>query len=330
MDKGRLKKREPSYGEGEHWGVDPQDVRRHARRMREARASGPLGRFFRIAALVLLAVGAFAVFWNFDTLRDLRFDSSRLASLFRGDTPRGARQEPGGEPGTEVVEDSGVAGVNMPTSIDGEPADPSPPAGEPPADERAASPPATAAETPARDSTAPAAGGAPAPQARTPADTPAPSDTPAPRSTTEGGPAAAAADPPASPPPAPRVPEPEPEPAAPPTPETLGFGLNVMHVSEADASAAVLVLRDGGRREVSPFTWWTRDGTATAGSDFARLEPRVERFTRGEQNRTIYVPIVGDRSTEGPETFYVRVVAGESRNEGGPIAEIEIVIDDDD
>ena len=31
-----------------------------------------------------------------------------------------------------------------------------------------------------------------------------------------------------------------------------------------------------------------------------------------------------------PEIFYVRVVAGESRNEDGPIAEIEIVIDDDD
>lgn len=315
MDRGRPKKREPVYGEGEHWGVDPQDVRRHARRMREAKAIGPLGRFFRIAALVLLAAAAFAIFWNRETLKNVRFDASQLTSLFRGETPRGARETPG-EPGTEVVEDSGVAGVRLPTSLDGETPEPTPDAAAaPPANE----PAPRAAETP----TPP-----PAPSAAAPsADEPSPATT-QPPATREEDAAVAAADTPASEPR--RVPEPEPEPELPPAPETLGFGLSVMHVSEADASAAVLVLRDGGRREVSPFTWWTVDGTATAGSDFARLEPRVERFARGEQNRTIYVPIVGDRSAEGPEIFYVRVVAGESRNEDGPIAEIEVVIDDDD
>jgi len=317
MDKGRPKKREPIYGEGEHWGVDPQDVRRHARRMREAKTVGPLGKFFRVAAAALVVAGAIAVFLNLDTLRNLRFDSSRVTDLFRGDTPRAARETPGGEPGTEVVGDSGVAGVDMPTSLDGgAPAADS--SDDAPANERAAEPTPRAgsaasstSEPPSAE--APAGAADPPPAAR---ESPEPADR---------EPAVAAADPPRSAPP-PREPEPE----APPTPETLGFGLNVMHVSEADASAAVLVLRDGGRREVSPFTWWTVDGTAAAGSDFARLEPRVERFARGEQNRTIYVPIVGDRSVEGPEIFYVRVVAGESRNEDGPIAEIEVVIDDDD
>lgn len=311
MDRGRPKKREPVYGEGEHWGVDPQDVRRHARRMRQAKEVGPLGRFFRIAVLALLAVAAFAIFWNRETLQNVRFDFSRLTSLFRGDTPRGARETPG-EPGTEVVEDSGVAGVRLPTSLDGETPEPNPDAAAP------------ANETASRDA-------APAPSADAPrAGTQAPAAA-EPPAATEPAPAVAAADAPASEPrPLIPVPEPEPEPELPPTPETLGFGLDVMHVSEADASAAVLVLRDGGRREVSPFTWWTVDGTASAGSDFARLEPRVERFARGEQNRTIYVPIVGDRSAEGPENFYVRVVAGESRNEDGPIAEIEVIIDDDD
>ena len=84
-----------------------------------------------------------------------------------------------------------------------------------------------------------------------------------------------------------------------------------MSVSEADASAAVLVLRDGGRRGVSSFTWWTTDGTANAGADFARLERRVERFGIGEQNRTLHVPIVGTAG-EGPENFVVHVVAGET------------------
>jgi hypothetical protein len=118
-------------------------------------------------------------------------------------------------------------------------------------------------------------------------------------------------------------------PEGPPTPETFGFGLGTMNVSEADASAAVLILRDGGRRGVSFVTWWTTDGTASAGTDFARLEPRVERFSVGEQNRTIHVPIVGDRNVEGPESFYVQVAPGESAT-AEPVAKIEVVIVDDD
>jgi hypothetical protein len=114
-------------------------------------------------------------------------------------------------------------------------------------------------------------------------------------------------------------------------PETIGFGLEVMTVSEADASAAVLVLRDGGRRGVSAFTWWTTDGTARAGVDFARLDRRVERFRAGEQNRTLHVPIIGDRSAEGPETFFVHVVAGENADApGAQVARIQVIINDDD
>jgi hypothetical protein len=296
MDKRRPRKQEPVYGEGEHWGVDPLDVRRHARRLREAKQVGPLGKLARFAAVALLVAGAIGVFLNLDTLRQVRFDSSRITDLFRGDTPRGARATPGAEPGTEVVEDTTIAGVSMPTSLDGEA-----PAAEPQAAEAPA--PQPAAQSPQ-----------PAPAA--PAEEPSPTELTADR-----------AD---APPAAPVVPPPPPEPELPPTPETLGFGLEVMTVSESDATAAVVVLRDGGRRGVSPFTWWTVDGTATAGSDFARLEPRVERFSVGEQNKTIYIPIVGDRAVEGPESFYVRVVPGESRDTDAPIAEIEVVILDDD
>jgi hypothetical protein len=124
-------------------------------------------------------------------------------------------------------------------------------------------------------------------------------------------------------------PPPPPEPEEPPRPETFGFGLEVMNVSEADASARVLVLRDGGRRGVSSITWWTTDGTAHAGSDFARLERRTEQFSAGQQNRTLLVPIIGDRNREGPENFFVHVAVGESANEE-PVAEIEILIADDD
>jgi hypothetical protein len=80
---------------------------------------------------------------------------------------------------------------------------------------------------------------------------------------------------------------------------------------------------------VSAFTWCTTDGTARAGVDFARLDPRVERFRTGEQNRTLHIPIIGDRSAEGPETFYVHVVAGENADASGA-TRIEVIINDDD
>ena len=76
--------------------------------------------------------------------------------------------------------------------------------------------------------------------------------------------------------------------------------------------------------------WWTTDGTATAGSDFARLEPRVERFGAGEQNRTLHVPIVGDRNVEGSENFYVHVAVGDWGRAVDPVGQIEVVITDDD
>jgi len=138
---------------------------------------------------------------------------------------------------------------------------------------------------------------------------------------------AASAEPPATetaPPPA-AAPEP------PPGPETFKFGLNRVDVSEADASAAVIVLRSGGRRAASSVTWSTRDGTATAGVDYASLGAVVERFAAGEQNRTIRIPIVGDRNVEGPETFYVTLAASESAAAAAePLQQLEVVINDDD
>jgi hypothetical protein len=291
MNHRRPRKNEPNLDSGEHWGLDPQEVRRHARRIRQAQDVGPLGKLMRAVAVVVVLAGAFLVAWNFDTLRQARFDFSAVADLFsRDDAPAGAR--PGEEPGTEVIADSSIAGgVSLPTSIEKEPAP------EPAAEEASAN-------------DAPVAAG-PAPP---PAEAPAAAE-PTPEVT------GAAEEPPRVPPP--------PEPERPVRPETIGFGLEVMNVSEADASAAVLVLRDGGRRQVSLFTWWTTGERAIAGADFARLDRRVERFGAGEQNRTIHVPIVGDRAVEGPENLYVHIAAGDSMT-APEVAKIEIVIVDDD
>jgi hypothetical protein len=287
MDERKRKKSAPNPA-GEYWGLDPQDVRAHARRMREAKSVGPLGRFFRLGAVALLLAAAFAVYWNFETLRQFQFDFTEVKAAFENAADDVAEAGRGGEPGTEVVGDSGIAGVSMPTTIKGE--EPEPEDAAAPTDQVAATEPIAAAAPPA--------------------ETEAPS-----RETV------AEREEPAPPPP--------PEPEEPATPEQFGFGLEVMNVSEANASARVLVLRDGGRRGVSFITWWTTNGTASAGSDFARLEPRTERFAAGEQNRTLLVPIIGDRHAEGPETFFVHIAVGQSAD-AKPVAQIEVVIDDDD
>lgn len=301
MDKRKTKRTEPNLGGegsgGELWGVDPLDVRRHARRMREARAVKPLGKFFRIGAIVLVLAGAVAIYWNRYSLQYMRFDLSRVTGLFAGEDAPGAARD--GELGTEVVEDSTIAGaVNLPSAIGGAPSEADAPAVAVPADESIA--------------------GEPEPTQAAPPPAPAASS-----ARTEAPPVAAPAPAPPAPPPAPVVEEPV-------GPEMFGFGLERMEVSESSASAAVLVLRDGGRRGASSITWWTTDGTATAGSDFARLEPRVERFGVGEQNRTLFVPIVGDRNVEGPENFEVHIAVGDSGRAVDEVARIQVVITDDD
>jgi hypothetical protein len=119
-------------------------------------------------------------------------------------------------------------------------------------------------------------------------------------------------------------------PAAPPTPERFAFGVSVNFVSEGDAAAAVLVVRNGGNRGVSEITWWTSAGTASAGVDYADLGTVVEKFAAGQQNRTIRIPIVGDRVVEGPETFYVHLATSEGEVASSEQGQTEVVINDDD
>ena len=118
--------------------------------------------------------------------------------------------------------------------------------------------------------------------------------------------------------------------AAPAQPETFEFAVAVTTVSESAPAAAVLILRNGGDRGASSVTWWTSAGTATAGLDYADLGRVVERFPRGAQNRTLRVPIVGDRVAEEPETFYVYFAPGEDPGDAADAPRVEVVIEDDD
>ena len=76
--------------------------------------------------------------------------------------------------------------------------------------------------------------------------------------------------------------------------------------------------------------WWTTDGTATAGTDYADRGRVTERFAVGEQNRTILIPLVGDRNVEGPENFYVHVAPGDAEADLDRAEQLEVVLNDDD
>ena len=127
------------------------------------------------------------------------------------------------------------------------------------------------------------------------------------------------------------VPSPPAPPPAPATPESFELEPRTISVSERAPGAAVILRRRGGDLGESSVTWWTSDGTALAGDDYADLGTMIEKFGAGETTRTIHIPIVGDSTAEGAESFYVNL--GERERPDGsaePAPQLEIVIQDDD
>jgi hypothetical protein len=195
-----------------------------------------------------------------------------------------------GAPGTEKVESSPILGAVAPTSVSAHDL------------ER----PLEVAKAEAHATPAPAPRQAPASESALAAPS-------APAEQSVAAPTASAVEPP----------------PAPPQPETIAFALPKFTVSERDASAAVLVVRNGGNRGPSSFTWWTSDGTAKAGSDYVDLGKVVVKFAAGEVNRAIHIPIVGDAIAEGTESFYVNLAPGDDASAEAQ-DRVEVVIEDDD
>ena len=243
--------------------------------------------------------------WNFDLLRRLSFDFSALTDTFsRNDAPAGAR--PSDEPGTEVIGDSSIAGgVSLPTSIKTDEPDP---AGVEAPEEAPAEAPQAAPAAP---------GDAPTSREPDPAEPAAPASP-------ETEPVVAAANE------APAVPLRRRSPKCPQdrrrsasaSASCMSPRRTPAPACSCYATAAAEAFRSspGGRRTGPP------PQAATS----RRLEPRVERFGAGEQNRTLHVPIVGDRNVEGSENFYVHVAVGDSGRAVDPVGQIEVVITDDD
>ena len=296
-------KRTPPTAPGRHsegsdaWRLDPSDVARHARLRRQSEQRGPLGRAVRYSAIVLALAGAFAVYWNFDTLRNVTVEAPAVSALLKSLSSDDASVRAGGAPehaaDTAVVESAPVLGTAAPTSV---------------STARDREPPLEVAKI----------HGKATPSAE-PREAPASEIPPAAQREAAAQSVAAAVEQPPAPAPAP----------PPQEPETIAFALPKFTVSESDASASVLVVRNGGNRGPSTFTWWTSDGTAKAGSDYVDLGKIVVKFASGEQSHAIHIPIVGDNVAEGPESFYVKLAPGDSTSAEAQDT-VEVVIEDDD
>ena len=318
-------------GGSDGWRLDPRDVERHARLRRQREQLGPLGKAVRYSAVVLALAGAFAVYWNFDTLRNVKIELPNWSALLPRSSSGDASAPASGGSERVEVEASPVVGTAAPTSLKSAARDREKPLAvaeaEPhaapivePRDAPAANS-APAAQSASSAESAPATQSAPgAESAAVAASAPAAQSAPA----AENPPAADSAPAAAAPAAVERAPEP------PPAPETFAFALPNVTVSESDASATVLILRNGGNRGASSVTWWTSDGTAKAGSDYVDLGRVVVKFAKGEQNRAIHVPIVGDGAAEGPESFYINLAAGDDTSAEEPQDRVEVVIADDD
>jgi hypothetical protein len=279
----------PSGG-ADSWRLDPGDVARHAELRRRTEQPGVLGRVARYSAVVLALGGAFAVYWNFDTLRTVTVQAPALSALFKSLSSDDSSAPASSAPDSAVVESSPIVGTAAPTSVSTA-RNSEPPPVEIAKVEAHAAPTAKPHETPASEipSATPSA-----PTAESVATVPTPV-----------------------------------EQAPPPEPETIGFALSKFKVSERDAFAAVVVVRNGGKRGPSAFTWWTSDGTAKAGSDYVDLGRVVVKFAAGEQNRVINVPIIGDAVAEPTESFYVNLAPGDDASAEAQ-DRVEVVIEDDD
>jgi serine/threonine protein kinase len=87
--------------------------------------------------------------------------------------------------------------------------------------------------------------------------------------------------------------------------QTVAFSASSYHVEDGSPAARVVVRRHGGSQNELRFVWWTVDDTAKADVDYAPLGRRTEYIPSGQDQVTIYVPIISNPLRHETATFYV-------------------------
>lgn len=88
------------------------------------------------------------------------------------------------------------------------------------------------------------------------------------------------------------------------TTAVIEMAVPAIQVREDGMRAQIPLIRHGGLDRVQTVTFGTRYGSAVPGTDYQAVIGTIT-FTKGERSQSIFIPVLGDTSTEGPETFEV-------------------------
>jgi hypothetical protein len=88
-------------------------------------------------------------------------------------------------------------------------------------------------------------------------------------------------------------------------PGHIGFLTDRFIVPQEAAAARVLVGRSSGQRGDIGFSWWTENGSASAGADFMSPGVKHEVIPDGQDSISVFVPLVSAPRAPGTADFYV-------------------------
>ena len=120
--------------------------------------------------------------------------------------------------------------------------------------------------------------------------------------------------------------------AAGPPPNARAFELDAAEyfVPESGTALAVQITRQGDVSSAASVEWRTVADSAEPDVDYANLGRRLLHFAAGEENKTIFIPIVSDAFVERNEYFRIALrQPGDNTALTQPYAAIVTIIDDD-
>jgi uncharacterized delta-60 repeat protein len=109
----------------------------------------------------------------------------------------------------------------------------------------------------------------------------------------------------------------------------VAFGAAEYRVTEKQGTATVTVIRTGSSANPVTVDFSTRDGTATAGQDYAPMSGTLN-FAAGETNKAIVLTMLDDAMIEGDETVILTLSNPSGGVAVGNLGAATLVISDDD
>lgn len=117
----------------------------------------------------------------------------------------------------------------------------------------------------------------------------------------------------------------------PPVEFPFAFASATITASEKDKLVRVEVRRLGSTEAAGSVVWWLGNATATEDDDYGKLGQHSEYFARGEESRTLYIPLIDDKDPERTESFYVYLGRYSSQKKHlDALATVRVDIVDDD